>query len=83
MGNAQSLTRTSGALDSFVSDLGADVLYERRYASEARTLVPETRHSRLLPPSQFEFSQVPEDGSMSAPEWTTGCQDIYQARPWC
>ena len=31
MGNAQSLTRTSGALDSFVSDLGADVLYERRH----------------------------------------------------
>lgn len=31
MGNAQSLTRTSGALDSFVAELGPDVVYERRY----------------------------------------------------
>ena len=30
MGNAQSLTRTSGALDSFVAELGGDVVYERR-----------------------------------------------------
>ncbi|KIP05625.1 hypothetical protein PHLGIDRAFT_128766 [Phlebiopsis gigantea 11061_1 CR5-6] len=29
MGNAQSLTRTSGALDSFVAELGNDVVYER------------------------------------------------------
>lgn len=31
MGHAQSLTRTSGALDSFVAELGGDVVYERRY----------------------------------------------------
>lgn len=38
MGNAQSLTRTSGALDSFVAELGGDVVYERRYApSHAHT----------------------------------------------
>ena len=33
MGNTQSgslLTRTGGALDSFVAELGADVVYERR-----------------------------------------------------
>lgn len=30
MGNAQSLTRTSGALDSFIAELGPDVVYERR-----------------------------------------------------
>ncbi|KAI0822421.1 hypothetical protein BC628DRAFT_1429686 [Trametes gibbosa] len=32
MGNAQSLTRTSGALDSYVTELGGDVVYERRCA---------------------------------------------------
>lgn len=30
MGNAQSLIRTSGALDSFVAELGGDIVYERR-----------------------------------------------------
>lgn len=30
MGNAQSLIRTSGALDSFVTELGSDIVYERR-----------------------------------------------------
>lgn len=33
MGNAQSLTRTTGALDSFVAELGGDIIYERRYNS--------------------------------------------------
>ncbi|OBZ66825.1 putative serine/threonine-protein kinase VPS15 [Grifola frondosa] len=33
MGNAQSLTRTSGALDSFVADLGGDIVYERSLGS--------------------------------------------------
>jgi phosphoinositide-3-kinase, regulatory subunit 4 len=31
MGNAQSLTRTSGALDSFVAELGSDLIYDKRY----------------------------------------------------
>ena len=31
MGNVQSLTRTTGALDSFVAELGGDIVYERRY----------------------------------------------------
>jgi len=34
MGNTHSgfnLTRTSGALDSFVADLGGDIVYEKRY----------------------------------------------------
>ena len=31
MGNAQSMIRTSGALDSFVADLGPDIVYEGRY----------------------------------------------------
>lgn len=33
MGNSQSgstLTRTTGALDSFVAELGADIIYEKR-----------------------------------------------------
>jgi phosphoinositide-3-kinase, regulatory subunit 4 len=35
MGNIQSgsaLTRTTGALDSFVTELGGDVIYEKRWA---------------------------------------------------
>lgn len=34
MGNAHSgstLTRTTGALDSFVAELGGDIIYEKRY----------------------------------------------------
>ena len=31
MGNAQSMIRTSGALDSFVAELGPDIIYEGRY----------------------------------------------------
>lgn len=35
MGNAQSgstLTRTTGALDSYVAELGGDIVYEKRQA---------------------------------------------------
>jgi phosphoinositide-3-kinase regulatory subunit 4 len=30
MGNAQSLTRTGGALDSFVAELGSDTVFDKR-----------------------------------------------------
>jgi hypothetical protein len=31
MGNAQSVTRSIGALDSFVAELGNDLVYDKRY----------------------------------------------------
>lgn len=37
MGNTQSastLTRTTGALDSFVAELASDIVYEKRYVIE-------------------------------------------------
>ena len=36
MGNAHSLTRTSGALDLFVAELGGDIIYAGRYADVLR-----------------------------------------------
>ncbi|TFK80173.1 hypothetical protein K466DRAFT_667799 [Polyporus arcularius HHB13444] len=44
MGNAQSLTRTSGALDSFVAELGADVVYERSLGSARFLKTVKCRH---------------------------------------
>ncbi|KAL4253381.1 Serine/threonine-protein kinase Vps15-like protein [Abortiporus biennis] len=47
MGNAQSLTRTSGtsfALDSFVSELGSDVVYERSLGSARFLKTVRCRH---------------------------------------
>ena len=41
MGNTQSvstLTRTTGALDSFVAELGGDIVYEKRSATVAEAL---------------------------------------------
>lgn len=43
MGNTQSastLTRTTGALDSFVTELGGDIIYEKGYATVAEAFVP-------------------------------------------
>ncbi|KAI0753275.1 hypothetical protein C8Q80DRAFT_1096117 [Daedaleopsis nitida] len=44
MGNAQSLTRTSGALDSFVAELGGDVVYERSLGSSRFLKTVKCRH---------------------------------------
>ncbi|KAL1939405.1 hypothetical protein VTO73DRAFT_9961 [Trametes versicolor] len=44
MGNAQSLTRTSGALDSFVAELGGDVVYERSLGSARFLKTVKCRH---------------------------------------
>lgn len=40
MGNTQSastLTRTTGALDSFVAELAGDIVYEKRYVTICQT----------------------------------------------
>ncbi|CDO75088.1 hypothetical protein BN946_scf185010.g13 [Trametes cinnabarina] len=44
MGNVQSLTRTSGALDSFVAELGNDVVYERSLGSARFLKTVKCRH---------------------------------------
>ncbi|KAI0357817.1 hypothetical protein OH77DRAFT_1303761 [Trametes cingulata] len=44
MGNVQSLTRTSGALDSFVAELGTDVVYERSLGSARFLKTVKCRH---------------------------------------
>ncbi|KAI0768204.1 hypothetical protein BD413DRAFT_672415 [Trametes elegans] len=44
MGNAQSLTRTSGALDSFVAELGGDIVYERSLGSARFLKTVNCRH---------------------------------------
>ncbi|KAI0088224.1 hypothetical protein BDY19DRAFT_994141 [Irpex rosettiformis] len=44
MGSAQSLVRTSGALDSFVTDLGSDVVYERSLGSARFLKTVKCRH---------------------------------------
>ncbi|KAI1788273.1 hypothetical protein LXA43DRAFT_1025990 [Ganoderma leucocontextum] len=44
MGNAQSLTRTSGALDSFVVELGGDIVYERSLGSARFLKTVKCRH---------------------------------------
>ncbi|KAI0922943.1 hypothetical protein AcV5_009802 [Taiwanofungus camphoratus] len=44
MGNAQSLTRTSGALDSFVAELGGDIVYERSMGSARFLKTVKCRH---------------------------------------
>lgn len=59
MGNAQAHIRTSGALDSFVSELGPDVVYERRYASRA---ADATQASQSI---QLRFGALSEDSQVS------------------
>ncbi|OCH92765.1 hypothetical protein OBBRIDRAFT_886008 [Obba rivulosa] len=44
MGNVQSLTRTSGALDSFIADLGGDIVYERSLGSARFLKTVKCRH---------------------------------------
>ncbi|EED79789.1 predicted protein [Postia placenta Mad-698-R] len=44
MGNAQSLIRTSGALDSFVAELGGDIVYERSLGSARFLKTVKCRH---------------------------------------
>ncbi|TFY67174.1 hypothetical protein EVJ58_g1791 [Rhodofomes roseus] len=44
MGNVQSLTRTTGALDSFVAELGGDIIYERSMGSARFLKTVKCRH---------------------------------------
>ncbi|KAI0729483.1 hypothetical protein C8Q72DRAFT_307334 [Fomitopsis betulina] len=44
MGNAQSLTRTTGALDSFVAELGGDIIYERSLGAARFLKTVKCRH---------------------------------------
>ncbi|KAH9916914.1 uncharacterized protein B0H18DRAFT_1036508 [Fomitopsis serialis] len=44
MGNVQSLTRTTGALDSFVAELGGDMVYERSMGSARFLKTVKCRH---------------------------------------
>ncbi|KAF7796314.1 hypothetical protein EIP86_007491, partial [Pleurotus ostreatoroseus] len=44
MGNAQSMIRTSGALDSFVAELGSDVVYEASLGSARFLKTVKCRH---------------------------------------
>ena len=71
------LTRTSGALDSFVAELGGDVVYERRcvFAVGIRS---SCTYERVQP----GLSTVLEDGEVPAQERLLGGQDIHQAGPW-
>jgi len=57
MGNTHSgfnLTRTSGALDSFVADLGGDIVYEKRCLHPCSLNFPATKQ---IPPvlAQLDF----------------------------
>ena len=76
MGNAQSLTRTSGALDSFVAELGGDVVYERRCV-----FVAEINWSCTYERVQPGLGTVLEDGEVPAQERLLGGQNVHQARP--
>lgn len=40
------VSRTTGALDSFIADLGADIVYEKR--SFGNPLIPSIRTSLIL-----------------------------------
>ncbi|KZT63489.1 WD40 repeat-like protein [Daedalea quercina L-15889] len=44
MGNVQSLTRTTGALDSFVAELGGEIVYERSMGSARFLKTVKCRH---------------------------------------
>jgi len=72
MGNTHSginLTRTSGALDSFVADLGGDIMYEKRCAYILVVLI-------CLPPNKYPqpwLSSISEDGQVSASTWLLSC----------
>ena len=70
------LTRTSGALDSFVAGLGGDVVYERRCVS-----LVEISLSCTYEHVQPALGTGLTDGKVPAQEWLFGGQDIRQARP--
>jgi hypothetical protein len=58
MGNAQSLTRTSGALDSFVAELGTDLVYDKRYVG----VMLQDKYLVTLP--QLRLRSIPQDREM-------------------
>lgn len=83
MGNTQSgypLTRTVAALDSFVSELGSDIVYEKRCVKDVvegplTVLISHTGH-------QPRHLTIPQDSTVYTPQWFPHSQDIHQARPW-
>ena len=76
MGNAQSLTRTSGALDLFVAELGGDIVYEGRYAHALSGML-EDIHMHM----QSRLRAVSEDGQVSTQEWVPRGEGLHQAGP--
>lgn len=79
MGNAHSgsaLTRTTVALDSFVSELGGDIIFEKKYVRASR--VPQSRLGNSYR-SQLGFCTVLEDREMPTSEWLSRHQDLHQA----
>ena len=76
MGNAQSLTRTSGALDLFVAELGGDIVYEGRCVYTLFVASCFTHRS-----VQLGLCAVSEDCEVSSQAWLPCREDIHQARP--
>lgn len=77
MGNTQSLTRTGGALDSFIADLGSDLVFEKRcdiYGSPV--------FLSLMSHSKSWNGAFSEDREMPPPLWICGGEGLHQAGPW-
>lgn len=78
MGNAQPgsmLTRTTGALDSYVAELGNDIIFDKRSPISIPVLLSQADEDLIPKP---RFSSVSEDSEMSTSEWIPGGQDIHQ-----
>ena len=76
MGNAQSLTRTSGALDLFVAELGGDIVYEGRCVCIIFVASCFTHRS-----VQLGLCAFLEDREMPSQTWLPRREDIHQAGP--
>jgi len=75
MGNVHSgsaLTRTTVALDSYVAELGGDIIFEKRCV-----LVPFPCHVSLIWFPKLGFSAIYEDCQMPPSERILGYQDIH------
>lgn len=75
MGNVHSgsaLTRTTVALDSYVAELGGDIIFEKKCVAILFPFgVPLIRFPKL------GFSAIYENCQMPSSEWIPGYQDIY------
>jgi hypothetical protein len=80
MGNTQSgytLTRTAATLDSFISELGPEIVYGERYA--LRLLAP--RPSLDDVGSKSWVLTLSEDCSLPTSERSCSCENLHQTRP--